>query len=823
MFKLRLSHAPIEPLEARIAPALAVLNPLADLIVGPGKTGADIDLSRLFDPLVTDNGHTIVTLQTNFDGDPNTPGVQASSPIVIELFDDIAPLSVQNFISYLTSSDPKANYTGTIFHRIFDFGATSESGRDIIQGGGFNYQTPATHIPTPFEVHNEYSEAYPNVRGTIAMAKTGLGPNTGTSEWFINTTDNTNILGGNNNGGFAVFGRVLQGLEVADGIAKLQTYNFSGSTGGTAAPLGSLNGAFTDLPLQNYNADPDSNPNTPAPLPSLDNVVRLTSLSKAAPPSGKITGVTYTVDLAVDIFDTSTQYASDLVGATITGSTLHLNYKAHAAGVVRVTVHGTDASSSSAADTFVVNLQPNLVASFAGDPFDGIVIGGDTKTANLIIGNTGGGWAVGNVNVKVYLSKVEANGVDTSGVLVEPGHDILIGDFANQSIDVAGGSTTTLVKNLQIPKQLVTTAGENYRVLVQVTPSDSVINERFSDDNVSFDSKVHVWENRFGTFTIGGFGTRTDAKLVYQEADGDVVQFSITKEGNGLLNFDGSLVDVAVVSPRPASVLTASIISGANLGGHDIDLRNIELLQYVQKVQMPQANLTGVFGAADGFGELTMANLTGPGLITIGKVPSVLGVNPTMTFKSVSDFSVESLSRIRLIRADQWIETDGTTNHITAPSIGNIAIRGNLEANIGMTTSEALGVFYVGGFFRNATLTTRADVNSVSVGGLDHANFFVGTKARPASTNDFAQIHSINSFIIAGVPGAAHSFIASNVTAAHIGSIVVRGLDPLDSPSKFGFVADAVRSYNRGGGPSFARLGDPQRLDLTGRYSLTIV
>ena len=78
MFARRLTHASIEPLEARIAPALTVLNPLADLFVGAGKTGADIDLSRIFDPSISDRGHTIVTLQTNFDSNPALSGIQRS-------------------------------------------------------------------------------------------------------------------------------------------------------------------------------------------------------------------------------------------------------------------------------------------------------------------------------------------------------------------------------------------------------------------------------------------------------------------------------------------------------------------------------------------------------------------------------------------------------------------------------------------------------------------------------------------------------------------------------------------------------------------------
>ena len=148
MFESRPSHATIEPLEARIAPALAVLHPLADLTVGPGKTGADIDLSRLFDPVISDNGHTIVTLHTNFDNDPNTDGVQGD--IVIEMLDDEAPLSVQNFISYLTNTDPATNYENTFFHR-------SVAGF-VVQGGGFDTSDPGTHIPTKFDVHNEFDE-----------------------------------------------------------------------------------------------------------------------------------------------------------------------------------------------------------------------------------------------------------------------------------------------------------------------------------------------------------------------------------------------------------------------------------------------------------------------------------------------------------------------------------------------------------------------------------------------------------------------------------------------------------------------------------------
>ncbi len=817
MHKSRFPHALIEPLEARIAPALAVLNPLGDLTVGPGKTGADIDLSRLFDPIISDNGRTIVTLHTNFDSDPDTAGVQGD--IVIEMLDDAAPLSVQNFLSYLTNSDPKTNYENTFFHR-------SVAGF-VVQGGGFDAVDPATHIPTLFDVHNEFDGVNrSNLRGTIAMAKS-VGPHTANSEWFFNLGDNSSNLN-NQNGGFTVFARVTRGMDVVDAIAALATFNFSGAG---SAPIGAVNGAFSNLPLQTYNADPDNNPNTAAPLPTEANYVRLTDYEIQQPPNGTLTGVTYSVIPSVDIVDATTGLTSDLVSATVNGSTLQLNYKAHTAGVVRVTVRGADASSS-AEDTFVVNLEPNLVANFEQDPFDGVIIGGDTKTATIVIGNNGGGWAVGNVNVKVYLSKIRSSnpqpgqpdtGADPNGVLLQPSDDILFAEFPNQTLDLAGGSTLALTKILGIPRQLVTTANENYRILVEVTPSDSAIDERFDDDNVALDSRVHVWENRFGTFTINGFGTRTDAKLVYDEADGDRVQISMTKSGNGLVSFDGTLVDLAVVSPRPASTLAASIISAANVGGRDIDLHNVELLQYIRTVNLQEANLTGALSANEGFRELTMGDLVGPGVITVGRLPSGITINPSLTFGDVADMSIESLAVLRLIRAEKWVESDGTPNRIDAPGIGNIAIRGNLEASVGVATSRTLGVFYVGGFFKDSTLSTKGNVTTATVGGLDHANIFIGTTARPDSATDFSQDRTLGSLIVTGIAGEARVFISANVAAAHMGSVSVKGIDAINSPSAFGIVADSIRSYARTNGPSSGPLHESQRFDGRGRYSLTIV
>lgn len=132
----------------------------------------------------------------------------------LELFDDVAPVTVRNFVNYVITG----RYDGTFIHR-------SEPGF-VIQGG---WLTPGVEQVIPFEpialgptLINEYQRS--NVRGTIAMAKSDGNPNSATSQWFINLGDNTNL--NTTNGGFTVFGQVLgDGMEVVDAIASLQRGN----------------------------------------------------------------------------------------------------------------------------------------------------------------------------------------------------------------------------------------------------------------------------------------------------------------------------------------------------------------------------------------------------------------------------------------------------------------------------------------------------------------------------------------------------------------------------------------------------------------------
>jgi cyclophilin family peptidyl-prolyl cis-trans isomerase len=129
--------------------------------------------------------------------------------IVIELNEQAAPVTVKNFLRYVN----EGFYNETIFHRvIYNF---------MIQGGGFtaDMNQKKTHEP----IINEASNGLSNQRGTIAMART-RDPNSASAQFFINHVDNESLdYVENLNPGYAVFGRVIEGLDVVDAIASVKT------------------------------------------------------------------------------------------------------------------------------------------------------------------------------------------------------------------------------------------------------------------------------------------------------------------------------------------------------------------------------------------------------------------------------------------------------------------------------------------------------------------------------------------------------------------------------------------------------------------------
>lgn len=131
--------------------------------------------------------------------------------IELKLFEDKAPVTVENFVAYVR----EGFYNNTIFHRVID--------GFMIQGGGFEpgMQQKATKEP----IENEANNGVQNKRGTIAMARTN-DPHSATAQFFINLNDNSflNFSGENMQGwGYCVFGEVVRGMDVVDKIRHVKT------------------------------------------------------------------------------------------------------------------------------------------------------------------------------------------------------------------------------------------------------------------------------------------------------------------------------------------------------------------------------------------------------------------------------------------------------------------------------------------------------------------------------------------------------------------------------------------------------------------------
>ncbi|MCC0176628.1 peptidylprolyl isomerase [Waterburya agarophytonicola K14] len=281
----------------------------------------------LDDVNVNENANnTTINLFQHFD-DPFTTGRVARFELVdsslgggvtnVLLFDQEgagAPATVNNFANYVEDGD----YVNSIIHRsVPEF---------IVQGGGFTVNDlQVGDVPADEPVVNEFSADRSNLRGTIAMAKLGNDPNSATNQWFFNLADNSENLD-NQNGGFTVFGQVLGEADLApvDAIANLPFINAT-----------NVDPAFTNLPI--IATDPDN------PVVEGDNnLVRYSGISIAQQD-----------ELEFEVVNNSNP---DLVGVSLEGGELTLDYAADLRGTADITIQATDLLGDSVEDTFSITV-----------------------------------------------------------------------------------------------------------------------------------------------------------------------------------------------------------------------------------------------------------------------------------------------------------------------------------------------------------------------------------------------------------------------------------------------------------------------------------
>lgn len=131
--------------------------------------------------------------------------------IYLELDNEKAPITTKNFLSYVESG----HYDGTIFHRVMS--------NFMIQGGGFDKDMKQKKVNDG--IKNEWKNGLSNVRGSIAMARLGNQPDSATAQFFINVVDNKALDMPRDGAGYAVFGKVVKGMDVVDKIKAVAVSN----------------------------------------------------------------------------------------------------------------------------------------------------------------------------------------------------------------------------------------------------------------------------------------------------------------------------------------------------------------------------------------------------------------------------------------------------------------------------------------------------------------------------------------------------------------------------------------------------------------------
>ncbi len=314
----------------------------------------------------------LVPLEGYFS-DPDTTVVRLTTvlgEIDLALYDEETPLTVANFKNYIDSGryfplDPTTQMPAPLFfHR-------SVAGF-VIQSGGFagtvNPAEPANVQPTAIlafpAVPNE--PGISNTRGTIAMAKVEGNPNSATSQWFINLTDNLDL--DTQNGGFTVFGRVIRdGMTVVDAIGLVPRFNFGSP--------------FESLPLRNFTSGSTVKPENLISIPAINYLPDLTFTASSAQPA--------------------------LATVKVIGTNLLITPKA--LGNATITVTATDVDGAQVSQSFVVTMIANpvrvvnistraLVGALDDALIGGFIVAGDTPklVAVRAIGPSLAGSGIGN-------------------------------------------------------------------------------------------------------------------------------------------------------------------------------------------------------------------------------------------------------------------------------------------------------------------------------------------------------------------------------------------------------------------------------------------
>lgn len=700
----------VESLETRRLLSLAVASPIGAVSVPLGSSAGNVDISNTFANSDL-TGDTIVQMQTS------------EGTIDLQLYNSQTPITVANFLSYVNSGA----YNNTLIYRA----AKNPDGSPFVVQTGADYPVDVNNTPittftdpstvvynitqpttTPPTIQNEYSDSRPNVEGTIAMAKRsaqydnsgdlipGTGPDSATTEWFINLADNSENLD-NQNGGFTVFGKVIgNGMTVAQTIDNLPTLGGSGP--------------YSALPLVNF-----ASGNVEA-----GNLVLVPSFSV-------IPAITYTVSSS----------NTNVVTTALNGTGLALTYGQP--GTANVTVTATDVLGNMTSDVFAVTVQtPSLSVLHNGT----LLTSGQSAPINF-------GFLPLNATASQTIN-IQNNGdeaIAINQILVSSGFSIVgstpasVAPGSSASIVLSVDTTSATMKNgtLSIdtndPNTPVFTvpleATVAYSTTIGTAASTKAKSFSYTDTDGTVttitltgpgtltpfffsDSEITQTAGKKGT-TIGGTNllledlqidsTTAKSKLTITSKGGDGISVIVNLDASAALNAITAkgvefTNEVNFVSLNSLSIASAN---GATLSGQAITTlslgqnSNFNLdLSGSSKTISSKGTLSGIW-TLSGLTTLSATALSNFNLTTPGSVTTITSkgaiTNSTINLAKVKTFSAASMSGSQV--------NAGYTGLAFPPTAGSIA------------ASSAISAVHVKGIFADSDIVADS-LGAITLGSV---------------------------------------------------------------------------------------------------------
>lgn len=310
------------------------------------------------------------------------------------------------------------------------------------------------------------------------------------------------------------------------------------------------------------------------------------------------------------------------------------------------------------------------------------LVPGDRVALPIIVTNEGDDFVDGRVSIRYYLSKNTTFDAD----------DVLMGEFANQRIQLSGSdfpnNSGDFVGTVTVP----TVTPGDYFFLVRLIPGDGVTDRNQSNDvAASTDDLAFKWQ-------FGNFDNRSNVKLTLTSADGVAVSFSLSGGGFGTVTRDTTNTDRFDVRIENSGASSTFILSAAGGDGTNRDtalIDDIEVLGSLRFLDAVNARLHGDVTVNGTAGYVRFASIVGPSTIDI----RTAGVNTTVELGTVSNLVFTTLAGITSFKVTNWTDTDTAADRLNAPWIGSLTSTGNFQPSLRLTgrSGQTLATVDIGG------------------------------------------------------------------------------------------------------------------------------